>query len=523
MRRHIFKKTAFSLVLATALAAAPVMSFAKELPKTETVEIKPDMTLDEYLKQIKYSKEDVLSSKGDLVDESKIKAYDLSDPNSSKIIITHREKMTEDNPYKDISMISGKMSGVYPGALFFANSNLIDGTPDPFNDLKKAPVTFSLDLNGNTLGDITVDNPTKGNVTKAINEALEKWYKTGNKAAAKINYKKVMAYSSQQLDVALGIKGAAGLYGVDLKASASGEKSTMLVVFNQIYYSIDIEPGTASKIFDKCVTAQDLARYINTENPAAVQVTHVDYGRSIIVKLETSKSSAEAELAWNAAIKGVKIDNSEKYKEVMDNTTYTVFEYGGSADTAKQLIQTTDVSKVNEILGTDMEFTKDTPSVAISFACNFIDNAKPATIIKATEYVKTTYTVRNEIKVTIDTASAYCYKHQKFYARPITGIDEKTGELKYGKWECLIDTSSGGDQYRVLPAKYVDFGYTFDITWGTDFPFSGQFWDHTQGTAHDIYIDMSGTCRNAKITIKVNDQVIFKDGNCSKHKEWKPV
>ena len=162
-----------------------------------------------------------------------------------------------------------------------------------------------------------------------------------------------------------------------------------------------------------------------------------------------------------------------------------------------------------------MNFTSESAVYPLSYATNFIDDGKKALITRSTEYVKTTVSKREPVHVKTNSATAYITKHQRFWARTITGVDEN-GAFKLGKWECLRDAGNGNQEFWV-GSKYVEFGFEFDITGGTDWPYSDTFWTIGDGAAKEIFIEWGGGCRTANININVNGKDIFHDGNCDGH------
>ncbi len=74
-----------------------------------------------------------------------------------------------------------------------------------------------------------------------------------------------------------------------------------------------------------------------------------------------------------------------------------------------------------------------------------------------------------------------------------------------------------------IPGDYVQFAFSFDVTWGTDFPYSGVFWDRSSEHSWEkIYIRMEGAVRNAGVTIKVGNKTVVIESNCDSHSEWRP-
>ena len=265
------------------------------------------------------------------------------------------------------------------------------------------------------------------------------------------------------------------------------------------------------------MTTDDLkANGVDTSNPGLAAVTSVSFGRKIVVRFSTDSSSTDVAAAWNASIVGNKISNDTKYKSVMDNTTFSVYAYGGSTSTAGALVANTkDISKVNEIIAQDVDFKKGSAATMMGYSTHFLDDGSPATVQKSTEYVKTTVETRKEVNFKTNNGGIYRCKAQKLYGRPITGVDEN-GKLQLGGWEKLMDESTG-DQSRKLNGKYAEFGFSMDVSAGTDWPYTGVFWTIDKGAAENIEISWGGGARTVWFKINVNGNEIFSDSNCSSH------
>ena len=111
----------------------------------------------------------------------------------------------------------------------------------------------------------------------------------------------------------------------------------------------------------------------------------------------------------------------------------------------------------------------------------------------------------NTIKVSISDRGSYTTKERNFYAR-------KAG----GGWE--RHSQNSGTFY--VSDDYVDFGFEFDISSGTYWPYSGVFWTASNGEAGEIIIEVGGGVRTATIDIYVNGNKIFHDGNCDGHSQY---
>lgn len=135
---------------------------------------------------------------------------------------------------------------------------------------------------------------------------------------------------------------------------------------------------------------------------------------------------------------------------------------------------------------------------------------------------------RMQKNVSIMNIGGYHAKNVKLYGRKIVTANGN-GQFVLGDWE-LIDKCDqslsgiglGGCKFTIS-GDYAAFAFSFDITGGTDFPFSGVFWNDTQNYGWtNLDINLSGTCRMADIDITVSNEKVVSERNCSAHSEWKP-
>lgn len=122
-----------------------------------------------------------------------------------------------------------------------------------------------------------------------------------------------------------------------------------------------------------------------------------------------------------------------------------------------------------------------------------------------------------------------CYelKEMKFYGRRITGVTDDL-EWELGSWELLIHDTDVKMQHNdktenwTVPGHYVAFAWSADVMWGTDWPYSGVFWNAPNTPIDSIIIKMYGLCRDVRCEITVDGTVVVDQKSCDSHKEWKP-
>lgn len=476
--------------------------------------------LEKYLKKIAGTKEDKAKRLTDRGDSKKeiVKSSIVGEKNNDLYLVERTYSKAENNS-AELHVISGNLNSVYPGAIVHADTDLVDGRPNEIvgAELQRKAISVGLDIFGNTQEPIKIERPNRHRVMAAINKQVANWCSSGRPAAAQMNYKLIRVYDKNQLNVDLGVKGAGDKFKIGFEDIHDGKKTEMLVVFSQIYYTARVSAQTASQLFADSVTPEDLAdNGLDEENPLAALVTSVDFGRQIVVKLSSDEESDKVNAAWENSIGSYGFHVKDEYKKILNKTNFQVFVLGGKTDTAAELVKSGgDMEKINAIIASDMRFDATSAAYPISYATSFIDDGRQAVISRSTEYVKTTVTKRGQIHFQTDTASAYVTKHQMLWGRRILDIAEN-GAFELGEWERLMDEGNGNKELDIS-GRYAEFGFEFDVTWGTDWPYSGVFWTADKGAVKDIFIDMGGTCRNAKIEIKVNGDRVFYDGDCDSH------
>ena len=121
------------------------------------------------------------------------------------------------------------------------------------------------------------------------------------------------------------------------------------------------------------------------------------------------------------------------------------------------------------------------------------------------------------IQVNIYDEGAFHLKASKFYVREVTGVNPD-GSFILSPWKC-VRTSAGS---FTLSGTCVQFAYSVDITWGTDWPYSGIFWSDTSTPVNNISITVGGMVRTVEIVINENNSRVYYCHNSSSHSEWKP-
>lgn len=281
----------------------------------------------------------------------------------------------------------------------------------------------------------TVDAPSLSATRDAIAGLLSQG---GVRLAAKSNYLAETAYSMNEASLKMGV--AASWMNGSVKASFAGswltKKTTMVVRFIQAYYTVSFAaPPSPEKVFGPDVTADDARPYMGPGN-APGYVSSVTYGRMLIMKVETDESERDLRAALDVAFSKVGVSVDAASKNVLKNSTFSVFVLGGSPDDAAR-IQASDSESRAAALAAYVErganFDPRSPGVPISYTVRRLaDN----------ETIKVASTIDYQVPVCTPAAVNVAIDFTKLFIRK----DGKAGGSTTGEYEVFYEggASVGG-------------------------------------------------------------------------------
>lgn len=316
------------------------------------------------------------------------------------VIVCSNEESRIDEPLTRVLIFNSAGAAIFPGALVLLNKELAMGRPQPVS-IPRAPVTLSIDLPG--LGDqgkLVVENPTNADVRAAINRVLERWNtypaSQGYVNAARSDLTVQKAYSRDQLTLGLGFNAqwASGevLARVDVKNTA--EQSTAVALFRQVFYTVSMNtPAAPADVFDEDVTIHDVKTRMNTTNPPGY-VSSVDYGRLILVRMDTQSTETEADVVASlsyAATGGTSVggDTRTRFERIIQNSTFTVVTVGGNAADATKVMGANALAELPRVIRKDAVYSRDNPGVPIAYTVHALRDNRHAAFHFGTKFNRT--------------------------------------------------------------------------------------------------------------------------------------
>lgn len=426
-------KESFTAVATDSGTATEPEDPAKE-PKTEpatpakptTNQPNANTSLKQYIKSLSYDPRKLLAADA----EGGVLLYDKPDPNKpvenmrkpGAGNITRCTKIPKNmkKNFDEIAILQPTQGVVYPGALIFADKQMVEGKPRPLNGLPRAPIELRLDLPGlEDEGSFKVVNPSDGKVQSGINKALNFWnnspaFKEGYVNPSRSSFNSTVAYSTEQLALGLGFNAqwASGEASAQLKASTSSEKNVVVAVYKQVFYTVTYDaPNLPEQFFDPSVTVQDAQDIFNSEMPPAY-VSSVSYGRIIMLRMETDKneSNIKAEAAFKYATGAIKVGGNleMEYKKLIANSQFTVVTMGGNAEAAAETVSAKGPEDLFPIIkGKNAVYSKSNPGVPIAYTVKFLKDDRVALMGATTDYVEEKCETLNNLWIEIRQNGAY--------------------------------------------------------------------------------------------------------------------
>ncbi len=296
--------------------------------------------------------------------------------------------------FQDITSVETNFGVIWPGALI--QGNTLKGGELKTINAKRAPITIQTNL---PLSESSkqVDVPNSINVQQAISDfqiAAGQMPDGSQAGAGLMNFQVDEASSFEQSMLAMGISGGftdpESQVGLDASANVSVERSykehTVVARFVQEMFTVrfadDLLPEPAD-FFAQDVTADDVKGLqtkgeIGADN-IPLYIESVTYGRIMIFTMKSTNVSSGSELsdALNASMAdyvNAGASLSDEQKQILENSTTTIFSAGGTKDAANAAIANLNWSKF-------FAAAPATTAVPISFVAKTLNGKK---IVKIT-------------------------------------------------------------------------------------------------------------------------------------------
>lgn len=317
---------------------------------------------------------------------------------NNEVVVCRTIKHTLNKNLSDFAILS-QGAVAFPGALLVADNHLQSGAPTPIG-LRRKKVMLTVDLPGLTNPSGEAD-PTTSGIQTFLNSKLEEWNRLSesqgyrNAVRSMLNFS--TAYSRQQVAVNLGFKAewASGDASAQLDVSSSTERSVVVCYYKQVFYTVKMNtPASPADVFDPSVSLADVRSVASTGGPPAY-VDSVDYGRILLVKMETSSVDTSVNLQGafkQATLGGVTVsgDLKTKYDQIIKDATFTAVAIGGGTSEAARIFIGASAGEpqgLKEYFDAGC-YTRNNPGMPIAYVVRFLKDNALATIGTTTNYTE---------------------------------------------------------------------------------------------------------------------------------------
>lgn len=348
-----------------------------------------------YLSGMDYDSRQILAEQiGDTVLPSKSLPDEVGDDGSA-IVICKQVKHSLSGNLDDILILSPTHSVIWPGALVKADQDLVRGTPTPIQ-CRRAPMWLSIDLPGiGGRGVFAVDDPSHGTVQAAIDRALDYWndnqYQEGYVSKSRSKYTSTFVYSAEQLAASLGLnyRSLPGSLSTQFQMATTREKKVAMVLFKQVFYTVAFDPPShAGAVFHPGVTLADVRSQMSGETPP-VYVNSVDYGRILMLRIETSADTLHAEIEGTLKYLSAQVEAAADYQKTLAKSNVSLITIGGNAEVNTRAVDATRIEDLHAVIqGKNALYSKDNPGQPIAYTVRFLKDGRLAKMGYSTDYTE---------------------------------------------------------------------------------------------------------------------------------------
>ena len=210
---------------------------------------------------------------------------------------------------------------IYPGAILRGDS-LFQGV-DKYVPISAERTPMDLTSTGDGGQSIRVEDINYRTVSKALNDMQES---KKEKSPQEWTYSMLSFDALADLEASMGVD-LLKLANLGTKFDAEAEFSMVAVVYNQVYYTVNVEPLRDAAAYFKEET--DISKF-GIYEPA--YVSSVDYGRTFILFVYGAKARAELEEEVSACLDGIGIAQGIKGILQLTGVNHYMYQIGGKSD-----------------------------------------------------------------------------------------------------------------------------------------------------------------------------------------------
>jgi thiol-activated cytolysin len=370
----------------------PVTELAPAPPRTEAIS---NPEVNSYVTGLHYNPSLLLAEQvGEVVPPPQTFPEEVGDDGKAIVICRKVEHHLSGN-IDDIMILNPLNGVVWPGALVKVDDDFVRGTPTPIQ-CRRSPIWLSVDLPGiGGRGVFDVQDPSQGTVQSAIDSALDYWnnhqYREGYVSKSRSKYTSTFVYSAEQLAATLGVsyRSLDGSLATQFQVSSSRENTVGMVLFKQVFYTVTFDPPShPGSVFSPEVTLDEVRNACSSAEPPAY-VSSVDYGRILMLRIESSTETLHTEMEAAMRYMSVGVNASADCQKTLAKSKMTLITIGGNAEVNARAVDATRIQDLNLVIrGKNALYSKNNPGQPIAYTIRFLKDGRLAKMGFSTDYTE---------------------------------------------------------------------------------------------------------------------------------------
>lgn len=280
----------------------------------------------------------------------------------------------------------------FPGSTVFISNPYDTNILSPIIQLKRAPITISMGLEGTGAEDIStvVENVTLSNLRNAISKLNKSFQEQNLSMPARLSYEFCEVKSQNELSVALGASmklspqtKIAGNFDFTNKTSLT----YAILLIKEIYYTIDVDydfSKGAFGFFSDDTTLTEIQENIPNDSVPAY-VSSVSYGRVAAITIKTNLTMSEIKEKFEINVGSfVDTNNNISIKTDTSEMELNYFVYGGE-NIGMPLLNPNNISEFVSILNSDYN-SQSMIGLPISYRLSHLGDGTLAKIGSVNQY-----------------------------------------------------------------------------------------------------------------------------------------
>jgi thiol-activated cytolysin len=162
-----------------------------------------------------------------------------------------------------------------------------------------------------------------------------------------------------------------------------------MALFKQVFYTVSFDPPShPGAVFHPSATIGDVRSYMSEATPPAY-VSSVDYGRILMLRIETSADRQHSEIEGALKYLSAQVKASADYQKTLEKSKVTLITIGGNAEVNARAVDASRIEDLHKVIqGKNALYSKNNPGQPIAYTIRFLKDGRLAKMGYSTDYTE---------------------------------------------------------------------------------------------------------------------------------------